>query len=127
MYIDVYRCIIFSEDIFVMLKVSDLPVRAGFTLLNRTGQADRIVSSVYCCDLLSAVMGGAPAGSAWVTVMGNINVIAVSVLADTACVIVADGAEVEERALGKADEQGVTVLRSALPVFETAKIVDSLL
>ena len=110
-----------------MLNVSKLPERAGFKILNKQEQADREVKSVYCCDLLSAVMGRAPADSAWITVMGNINVIAVGVLTDVACVIVADGAEVDERALIKADEQGVTVLSSALPVFETAKIVDILI
>jgi hypothetical protein len=111
-----------------MLTVKQLRERGGFTLLNRREpDADREISSVYCCDLLSVVMGKAPAGSAWVTVMGNLNVVAVSALADTACVIVADGADVEDRALDKADEQGVILLRSAAPVFETAKLVDGLL
>jgi len=110
-----------------MITVHELRERAGFEIINRTEQRDRQITSVYCCDLLSAVMGRAPAGSAWVTIMGNVNAVAVSALADTACVIVADGAAVEERALGKADEQGVIMLRSAQPVFETAKIVDSLL
>ena len=110
-----------------MITVHELAVRAGFTPMNRIEQDDRPVKSVYCCDLLSAVMGKAPAGAAWVTVMGNINVVAVGALADTACVIVADAAAVEERALEKADEQGVIILRSELPVFETAKLVDRFL
>ena len=110
-----------------MLSVDELSERTGFTRLNRTKLPDRHVASVYCCDLLSAVMGKAPAESAWVTIMGNINVVAVSALADTACVIIADGAAVEERALDKADEQGVIMLHSDLPIFETAKLIDSFL
>ncbi|MCL2059450.1 MAG: hypothetical protein FWH01_10405 [Oscillospiraceae bacterium] len=109
------------------MTVDEMAARTGFTVLNRIKQPDRQITSVYCCDLLSAVMGKAPADSAWVTIMGNINVVAVSALADTACVIIADGAAVEGRALEKADEQGVIMLRSELPVFETAKLVDGCL
>ena len=107
-----------------MITVDELIERSGFLRLNRIKQADRRISSVYCCDLLSAVMGKAPADTAWVTIMGNINAVAVGALTDAACVIVADGAQVEERALDKADEQGVIILRSSLPIFETAKTVD---
>ena len=85
------------------------------------------VSSVYCCDLLSIVMGKAPADCAWVTIMGNINAIAVAVLVNAACVIIADGAPIEERALEKAASEGVILLKSSLPIYETAKLVDSLL
>jgi len=110
-----------------MITVDELAERAGFMPMNKAKQDDRPVKSVYCCDLLSAVMGRAPADTAWVTVMGNINVVAVGALADAACVIIADGAAFDERALEKADEQGVIILRSELPIFETAKLVDQLL
>ena len=110
-----------------MITVKKLAEGAGFELCNKAEHPDRDIVSIYCCDLLSAVMGRAPADSAWVTVMGNVNVVAVSALADTACVIVADGAEVDARALESADEHGVFILRSAMPVFETAKLAYGLL
>jgi len=110
-----------------MLTVSEMISHTGYAKLNKKETPDREIKGVYCCDLLSVAMGGAPADSAWVTVMGNINAVAVSALADTACVVVADGAAVEERALQKADEQGVILLSSKQPVFETAKLIDSLL
>jgi len=110
-----------------MITVNELAERTELVRLNKKEQADRQIMSVYCCDLLSAVMGRAPADTAWVTVMGNINVIAVSALTDSACVVVADGAEVDARALDKADEQGVLILRSPLPIFETAKLIDGFL
>lgn len=79
---------------------------------------DRPVLSVYSCDLLSFVMGRAPEGCAWITVMGNVNAIAVAVLADVACIVLAEGASIDEDALARAQQQGVTVLRTGLPVFE---------
>ena len=57
-----------------------------FTVVNQGAETNRAITSVYCCDLLSVAMGHAPADSAWVTVMGNINTLAVVALTDTACV-----------------------------------------
>ena len=51
----------------------------------------RVAESGYAGDLLSWVMGNAPAGCVWFTVMTNVNVIAVAHLADAACVIVTEG------------------------------------
>ncbi len=72
-----------------------------FTVVNRGADTDRAITSVYCCDLLSVAMGHAPAGSAWVTVMGNINTLAVVALTDAACVVLAGGAHLDEAALAK--------------------------
>ena len=63
-----------------------------FEILTGGGALDRPIQSVYSCDLLSFVMGRAPADSAWATVMGNVNAMAVAVLADVACVVLAEGA-----------------------------------
>ena len=52
-----------------------------FEILTGGGALDRPIQSVYSCDLLSFVMGRAPADSAWATVMGNVNAMAVAVLA----------------------------------------------
>ncbi len=82
------------------------------------------ITKVYCCDLLSIAMGQAPAGSAWVTVMGNINSIAVATLTEMACIVIADGQQLDETALNKAKMQNVCVLASDLPIFETAKMID---
>lgn len=87
----------------------------------------REIKSVYTCDLLSFVMGRAPADSAWVTVMGNMNAVAVALLADTACVVLAEGAALDEQAKAKAQANGVAVLHSTRPVFDTALDIHHLL
>lgn len=79
---------------------------------------DRIVGEGYVGDLLSWVMGRAPADGAWVTVMTNVNVIAVAALSDVACVILAEGAELDETALERAKAQNINVLASDMPAFE---------
>ncbi|HPU63000.1 MAG TPA: hypothetical protein PK304_02485, partial [Mobilitalea sp.] len=61
-----------------------------------------------------------PQDAAWVTVMANINTLAVASLADAACVILAEGSRLDSAAALKAKEQGITVLYTNLPVFEAA-------
>lgn len=52
-------------------------------------------------------MGRAPADCAWITVMGNVNAIAVAVLADTACIVLAENAALDGEACTRADGQDV--------------------
>lgn len=81
---------------------------------------EREVTGVYCCDLLSIAMGRAPEGSVWVTVMGNINTLAVAALTDVSCIILAEGVSLDETAAKKAKEQEITVFRTEAPVFDGA-------
>jgi len=111
----------------MIMTVKELCEKTQIKILCCDALTEREIKSVYCCDLLSVVMGKAPADCAWVTIMGNINAIAVAVLVDACCVIIADQAEVDPRALDKAVEQGVILLQSSLDIFNTAKLVDSLL
>ncbi len=85
-----------------------------------------IKNSVYCCDLLSYAMVRAPEDGLWVTVMGNRNVVAVASLTETAAVIIADGSVPDEEALAAAKEHGITLLKSGLPVYETAKTAEKI-
>lgn len=102
------------------MTVSDIIKSDYFTVINEGDDTDRAVECVFCCDLLSIAMGRAPAGSAWVTVMGNINTLAVATLADVACIVLAEGASMDENAAKKAEMQGITVLASKEPVFDAA-------
>ena len=81
---------------------------------------DRDIEGVYIGDLLSWVMGRAKANCAWITIMSNINVVAVSTLADVSLVILAEGVTLEDEVLSAATQKGVNVLSSSLPAYETA-------
>ena len=94
-----------------------------FQLKNAGDDLSRDITVPFCCDLLSVAMGQAPSGSAWVTVMSNLNTLAVASLADVACIILAEDAQADENFLTKASEQGITVLATELPVFDAALAV----
>jgi hypothetical protein len=101
---------------------------ADFTLVNKSREADdTLLTKVYCCDLLSFAMARNPAGSVWVTVMGNVNTMGVVSLTEGGCVILAENAALDPAAEAKAKERGITIIKTALPVFEAATIADKIL
>ena len=81
-------------------------------------EPERQVTGGYTGDLLSWVMGGAKEGDAWVTIMSNINVVAVASLCDVAAVVLAQNVRLEEKDLQTAREKGINILCSSLPAFE---------
>lgn len=102
------------------MTVKELIVSGEFGIVNIGEDTGREITKPFCCDLLSVAMGRAPAGCAWVTVMGNMNTLAVASLADAAVVIMAEGAMLDEIAQKKALEQEITVLKTELPIFDAA-------
>ena len=105
------------------MKVKDLLDSGKFQVIHAGDDPEREITTPFCCDLLSVAMGKAPAGCAWVTVMGNMNTLAVASLADAACVIMAEGAALDEAARKKAADQEITVLETEEPIFEAALAV----
>ncbi len=101
------------------MKLSEFTEKCGFEILNKGGDNPEL-TQIFCCDLLSFAMSRNPSGSVWVTVMGNVNTVAVAVLTEGGCIVLAEGAQLDENALEKAKQQDVTILRTDKPVFEAA-------
>lgn len=101
------------------MKAKELLEKCGLTV-SVNGAPENEITCTYCCDLLSIVMGKAPAGSAWVTVMGNMNSVAVASLAEIGAIILADGVKPDANAVKRAEENGINIYLSDDPVFDTA-------
>ena len=86
-------------------------------------EPEREVSGAYIGDLLSWVMGRAQADNVWITIMTNVNIVAVASLADTSCILLAEGVTPEQSVLDTAEAKGVNILQSAKPIYETAVLV----
>ena len=91
------------------------------------GDLERGINDCYIGDLLSWVMGRAPMDSAWLTVMGNINSIAVAVLADVSCIILVENSALDDEAKKKAETQDVTILRTAENSYSLAVKIHELI
>ncbi len=102
------------------MTVQELIDKDIFHVVNKGSETSRNISGIYCCDPLSFAMGRAPESCAWVTVMGNINTLAVASLADVSCVIMAEGVSPDDAFREKAREQDITVLAADKPVFDAA-------
>ena len=100
------------------MKVSDLLTLIEARNLTEQVSTDRDVACGYVCDLLSWVMAHGEEGMAWVTVQTHLNVVAVAVLADMACVILPEGIVMEEESLAKAVSEEMSVLTSPLSAYE---------
>lgn len=87
----------------------------------------RKVEGVYCGDLLSWVMSHAKSSYCLVTIMSNVNVLAVASLLDLSCVILAESVIPDEEFIKVAKEKNINVLSSNHTAFELcAKLYEAL-
>lgn len=107
------------------MTVNELITKTGFTALSLPSPK-REVRGVYIGDLLSWVMGRAESDNVWITIMSNINVAAVAVLADVGCVILSEGVRPDGDMLHAAKEKGVNILLSDKTTYETSVILSGI-
>lgn len=105
------------------MNVAELKEILGARVLNEGVNLDKEVKSAYVCDLLSWVMAKGAPGTAWVTVMNHMNVIAVATLLDMACVIIPENIRVEQETLDKATEEEIPVLGCGKTSYELAGLM----
>ena len=108
------------------MTVQEFAKRFDMKILNGD-EPDREIRDCYIGDLLSWVMSRAPADSAWLTVMGNINSIAVVTLADVSCIVLVENAALDAEARKKAEIHGVTILQTEDNSYRLAVKISGLL
>ena len=108
------------------MTVGELAKQPDFAAVNLPC-ADREILGGYAGDLLSWVMGRASEGDAWVTIMSNVNIVAVSTLADPACIVLSEGVQPDEETLLRAKQQGINILSTTLDTFDACVRIAALL
>lgn len=104
------------------MNVSDIVKNLDLKILTET-DTNRPVSGCYIGDLLSWVMGRAQSGDIWITIMNNINIVAVASLTDCACILLCEGVAVEKEIIDKANSQDIIILQSDKTAFQLAKLI----
>lgn len=99
------------------MTVNEIGKKLSLTCFSDAG-SDREVKSGYIGDLLSWVIGRAGAGSAWITIMSNVNVAAVALLADVSMIILAEDVSPDAELLNKTRENGIALYSSPMGAFE---------
>lgn len=108
------------------MKISELIKTEAFSPVSLP-DGDREIKGVYIGDLLSWVMGRASADCAWITIMSNINIVAVATLVDSACIIIAEDVSLSEDVIKTAEAKNVNILASSQDAYNTALILNKLL
>lgn len=82
------------------------------------GTAAGEFDGVYTGDLLSRAMSRVEVGCAWVTIMANINVVAVANLTEPAVIVLAEEVVMQQDVLDAAEENGICVMTSPMSAYE---------
>ena len=107
------------------MKVRELVEKIGAQALSGEEDLDAEITCGYSCDLLSWVLAHGRQGMGWCTVQSHVNVVAVAVLMEMACVILVEEVQPEEATLAKAREEGLPVLSTAKTAYEVCGIMNA--
>ena len=108
------------------MTVKELGEKLGLEVVSQ-GDENANISGCYCSDLLSHCMSNIKSGNVWVTVQANINIVAIAVLTELSCIIIAQNMPIDEKVVQKAAEEGVSVFRSAEAAYELCVKIGNLI
>lgn len=108
------------------MKVKDLVESGKFNAITLP-DGERDIYGVYVGDLLSWVMGRAQADNAWITIMSNINILAVASLSDTSCIILAEGVTVDDEVKKTALDKEINILTTDMDIYNTAVYLNGII
>lgn len=102
------------------MTVFEAVEKCGFEVLTNGNNLENQIEGCYIGDLLSWVMGNAEEKNAWLTIMSNINIVAVASLTGVSCIILCEGVSPDEGVVEKANSQNVVILKSEKSAYYTA-------
>ena len=108
------------------MTVKELVEKLNLKTVNEA-DTSREIHGAYTGDLLSWVMGRAKSDNVWVTIMSNVNVVAVASLCDVSLVILSESSTLDEEALSKAKMQDINVYSSDKTSFELCAEIGKIL
>lgn len=94
------------------MRISDI-LSPDYRLATRAESAERAYGGLYAGDLLSVVMKSAKPGNVLVTVMANMNAIAVASLVDLPAIVLCEGTKATPEMVARADAEGIALLETA--------------
>ncbi len=88
---------------------------------------EREIEGVYIGDLLSWVMGKAKSGDAWITIMSNVNILAVATLTDCACIILSENVIPDTEIIETAKSKDINLLTFSGSSFDAAVLLQQII
>ncbi len=109
------------------MTLNDIVNATSAEVLTEVDMSSKNPCGCYVCDLLSLAMSKVEACDVWITVQTNVNIAAVAVLTEAACVLIAEGMHIENSVIDKANNEGVVILRTQMSAFDAAVAIGKLL
>ena len=101
------------------MTIQNFAQQLGFKTLCMP-EPEREIDGVYIGDLLSWVMGKAKSGNIWITIMSNMNIVAVASLTDVSAILLTENVDPDADALKTAEVKGINILSTPLSAYEAA-------
>lgn len=101
-------------------------LKAVLPLKHIAGPEAESFDSVYAGDLLSRAMSHVGKDNLWITIMSNVNVIAVASLSEASAVLLAEDVNLMPEAREAAEEQGIPVYSTPETVYTICARISSL-
>ncbi len=92
-----------------MASVADV-MALGYTLHTSPSQVNTLFHEVYAGDMLSVVLRSAKTADCLITVLANLNVLAVAVLLDIKVIIISECEELHPTLIERANQEELVVL-----------------
>lgn len=108
------------------MTVNDIKEQLSLEVAAGADGLSKEVSGCYIGDLLSLAMSRVQKSNVWITIQTNVNIVAVSVLTEGACVILCDSQKPDEIATNKANMEDVPLLLSDKSAYELASKLSAL-
>lgn len=103
------------------MKMHEIEELLGFSPLTVSGDlAFKEIKTAYMSDLLSCVMSRGGDRSLWITLISNINIIAVAKLLDIPVIIITEDAMPDTATIERAKAENVSLFSTSMGNFEVA-------
>lgn len=101
------------------MKVGEMAEQADLDVKAASDSLDTEVTGGFAADLISTVMAKAKEGNVWVTWHVHPNIVAAALAVKLSAIVLIQGRQPEEETIQKAQQEGIPILVSKLPAFET--------
>lgn len=103
------------------MDLQTIKEKLNLTLLTEERDFSSIqIESGYQSDLLSCVMTGAQPHSIWVTLIANINIVAVASLLEISAIIITENAQPNQETISRANMEEIVLLSTSASNFHVA-------
>lgn len=108
------------------MTIKDLTIHNELVLLNDNIDLSTPISNFYSCDLLSWILGNLHQDNyCLITIIDNLNVIAVAKLKKVSCIIFSCGVNPSKEVISKATDENIAIFKTSLSSFDIAKVICS--